>query len=478
MKRGPMVEKKCVLTEEANMAVGPLRAVSKRLAGRGPFQKRQRQRFFKVCGVGLLLVVMAGANALAAAQTVEETIAELQETVKLLTAKIEALESNQKTESNRFSIQQSSFADLSKRVTQLASTPKPGTNPTLERFHFGSYGELHANFAEGDGADLIDLHRLVLYLGYDFADWIQFHSEWELEHGFVTDGAGGELVIEQGYFDFLFSESFNIRAGRLLTPLGIINKRHEPTLFNSVERPSFAKYIIPTTWSSDGIGVFGSLGDSLTYEAYAVGGLDGSQFSATNGIRNGRIKERPSLHDPAITGRIDFHSLADADRSLRLGLSGYFGGIDNGNKGSNPGLDGDISIYSADFEYSFGKFDFLGAVAHTTIDGAKKIGNGTAEEIFGWYLEGAYHCMPEDWKKGRLAKSDAVVFIRYDDFDTQYKMPSGAARDPAGDRTEWTIGTAFWPTANFVIKADYQIPNDATGDALGHKFNFGIGFAF
>lgn len=478
MKRGPMVEKKCVLTEKVDMAVRPLRCASKRLAGRGPFREPRRQRLFNGCSVGLLLVIMAGATARAAAQTVEEKIVELQETVKLLTAKIEALEANQKTASDRVAIQQTSLHDLSREVTQLASTPKPGTSPALDRFHFGSYGELHANFAEGDGADLIDLHRLVLYLGYDFADWIQFHSEWELEHGFVTDGAGGELVIEQGYFDFLFSESFNIRAGRLLTPLGIINKRHEPTLFNSVERPSFAKYIIPTTWSSDGIGIFGSLGDSLTYEAYAVGGLDGSKFSAINGIRDGRIKERPSLHDPAITGRIDFRPFADADRSLRLGLSGYFGGTDNGNKGNNPGLAGDISIYSADFEYSFGKFDFLGAVAHTTIDGAKKIGNGTAEEIFGWYLEGAYHFLPDDWKTGRLAKSDAVLFVRYDDFNTQYKMPGGAARDPAGDRTEWTIGTAFWPTPDFVIKADYQIPNDATGDNLGHKFNFGIGFAF
>ncbi len=140
--------------------------------------------------------------------------------------------------------------------------------------------------------------------------------------------------------------------------------------------------------------------------------------------------------------------------------------------------DKSIRIYSADFQYTAGKFDLLGAVAHTQIDGAKKIGNGTAEEIFGWYLEGAYHIMPDEWKKGKLAKSDAVVFLRYDDFDTQYRMPDGVSRNPAGDRTEWTIGAAFWPTPNFVIKADYQIPDDATGDDLGHKINLGIGFAF
>ena len=263
--------------------------------------------------------------------------------------------------------------------------------------------------------------------------------------------------------------------------MGSINTWHEPTTFNSVERPSFAKYILPSTWSSDGVGIFGSLNDSLSYEAYVVGGLDGSGFDAKNGIRGGRIKERPSLHDPAVTGRIDYYAFGgdlDSDQSLRLGLSGYFGGIDNGNKGANPGIAGDVGIYSADFEYNVGKFDFLGAIAHTQVDGAKKIGNGTAEEMFGWYLEGAYHFMPDEWKKGKLAKSDAVVFLRYDDFDTQYKMPSGVSRNPAGDRSEWTIGTAFWPTPNLVLKADYQIPNDATGDDLGGRFNLGIGFAF
>jgi len=216
-----------------------------------------------------LFVVVSANAALAAAQTAGEKIAQLEEMVDRLTAKVEALEAKQKLASDKIEVQQTGLADLSREVTQLADTPGPAADPVLEKLHFGGYGEVHANFAEGDGADLIDLHRLVMYLGYDFADWIQFKSEIELEHGYVTDGADGEVAVEQAHFDFLFSESFNIR--------GIINKWHEPTLFNSVERPSFAKYIIPTTWSSDGVGIFGSLSDSLTYEVYAVGGLDGSR---------------------------------------------------------------------------------------------------------------------------------------------------------------------------------------------------------
>ncbi len=446
------------------------------------------ERMFKsgsgtVVGFTLVLIVLALSMlcGTAAGETSDEKMDQLQKTVEALTKKLEAMEARQNVDTNRLTAQQGKFDVLSSQVNEIKDAPAAG-NPLFDKLHFGGYGELHANFIEGDGADQIDLHRLVMYLGYDFSDWVQFRSEWEIEHGFVSsnDDTGGEFVLEQAYFDFLLSEKFNVRAGRVLTPLGIINKWHEPTTFNSVERPSFAKYVIPTTWSSDGIGIFGNLSDSLSYEAYVVGGLDGSGFSGKDGIRGGRIKERPSLHEPAFTGRVDYYAIEDTGtgQSLRLGLSGYYGGIDNGNKGNNPGISGDVGIYSADFEYTYNRFEFCGAMAHTFIDGAEQIGNNTADEIFGWYLEGAYHFMPDEWKKGKLAKSDATFFVRYDDFDTQYKMASGVTANDAYDRSEWTVGVAFWPTPNLVIKVDYQIPDDATGNDLAHKINLGIGYAF
>ena len=105
----------------------------------------------------------------------------------------------------------------------------------------------------------------------------------------------------------------------------------------------------------------------MTYEAYLVAGLDGSKFNAKDGIRKGRIKERPSLNDPAFTGRIDLFPLTGRNvpynQDLRVGFSFYAGGTNNGNKGKNPGLDGNIQIYSADFEYSIDRFDFRGALA-------------------------------------------------------------------------------------------------------------------
>ena len=398
---------------------------------------------------------VAGDNSLKATQ---REVKELKETVGELTTEVQRLKEKESEES-----------------------PLLGLDSTLDKLKFGGYGEFHANFTEGTEKDKADFHRLVLYMGYDFADWITFHSETELEHAFVSDD-DGEISIEQAYIDFLIDDDFNIRAGRILTPIGIINKKHEPPTFNGVERPTFATNIIPTTWASDGVGIFGSLNPSLTYEAYVVGGLDGSNFNSTSGIRGGRIKERPSLNEPSVTGRLDYYPFSatqsDPDQSLRLGASGYFGGLDNGDEGANPGIDGEIGITSADFEYSIQKLDFRGVIAHINIDGARQIGNNVAEEIFGWYLEGAYHYWPEEWKVGKLAKSDATVFLRYEDNDTQHEMPSGVSENGAGDRTEWTFGTNIYLTPNLVVKADYQIRDDDSGSDLDDLLNLGIGWAF
>jgi hypothetical protein len=370
---------------------------------------------------------------------------------------------------------------LEGRIDAMDRTKASPGGSWADRFTFGGYGEMHANFGEGSAPDQFDIHRLVAYVGYTFSDWIRFSSEVELEHAFVSSGSDGEISIEQAFLDFLLSDPVNIRFGRVLVPVGITNRKHEPPTFYGVERPSFDRVIIPTTWFADGIGVFGGLAPSLKYELYLVSGLDGSQFSAVNGIRDGRIKERPSLHEPAVTGRLDFFPFvrwAGPPGFLRLGASAYYGGVDNGNQGDNPGIDGEVRILSGDFEYTVSKLDFRGAVAHEQIQGAREIGNGTASEIFGWYLEAGYRLFPESWKKGKLAKSDAAVFARCEDFDTQHRMPDGVAKNPAGDRQEWTFGASFFLTPTLVAKGDVQFRDDASGNDLPTLINFGLGWQF
>ena len=56
---------------------------------------------------------------------------------------------------------------------------------------------------------------------------------------------------------------FNLRAGMVLVPVGIINERHEPPTFHGVERTFVDTVIVPTTWRDTGVGAFGDLGPRL-----------------------------------------------------------------------------------------------------------------------------------------------------------------------------------------------------------------------
>lgn len=421
------------------------------------------------CAIGKAGVVLLAMTLTAGAAETDqmERIALLEEKLNSLTRELQELRTRQSvTEQKQVSVE----AELS-RVDESVSDWNAFKEP-LEKVSFGGYGELHANFTAGEGKDYFDIHRLVFYMGYEFNDWIRLHSETEIEHAYATKDDGGEVIIEQLYVDFLLSDLFNVRLGRVLAPLGITNQRHEPTEFLGVERPAFDKYLVPSTWSMDGIGIFGSPAEWINYQLYLTGGLDGSNFNSKDGIRGGRNKERPSLNEPAVSGRVDFYPFRDTD--LRLGFSGYAGGLDNGNKGSDPGIDGDLLILSSDFSWNIGRLILNGAVAHEEIDGADEIGNGTADEIFGWYLEAGLRIMPDSWKTGKLKDADLIPFVRYDDYDTQYRLPSGVTKNPAGDRSEVTVGVNFPLTSQFVLKADYQFRDADSADA----FNLGAGWNF
>src|SRR5438093_13154242 len=137
----------------------------------------------------------------------------------------------------------------------------------------------------------LDFHRFVLIFSHAFTPRIRFVAELELEHA-VVEGLEekGELELEQAYVDFLLTRSFNVRAGMLLVPIGIINERHEPPVFNGVERPFVDTVIIPSTWFENGAGVHGEIGRGFRYRAYVMAPLNALELSADEGIRNGRQK--------------------------------------------------------------------------------------------------------------------------------------------------------------------------------------------
>ena len=160
----------------------------------------------------------------------------------------------------------------------------------------GGYGELHyTNSIDPDDDDAIastklDFHRWIMFVNYNWTPEWSLKSELEIEHNMI-DGDGdydGEVELEQAYVNYHNADgNWGYGAGVVLISAGIINETHEPPTFLSVERPSYNKYIIPTTWFDNGFAFYGKMGD-FNLNATFTGDLVGDDIA--KGIRSARKK--------------------------------------------------------------------------------------------------------------------------------------------------------------------------------------------
>ncbi len=347
----------------------------------------------------------------------------------------------------------------------------PSTGP------ISGYMDFHVNKADHEPA-VIDFHRFVLLLTHSFTSKIRFVGELELEHA-VVEGLeeSGELELEQAYVDFLLSRPLNFRAGMVLLPLGIINERHEPPVFNGVERPFVDTVIIPTTWFDAGAGVHGEISRGLRYRAYVVSPLNAREFTADEGIREGLQKgaEAAAAH-VAFTGRAEYLGV----RGLTVGAALWRG---TSQLVRTPTLESKVTLAEADARYRRGRLELRGEFAEVSIGNAAQlnetIGRGTgvppniARTLRGFYGEAGYRI----WDAG--APRDLVTFVRYENFDTQFRMPAGLLPRKEFDRDAWVSGVTYYPEPDVAVKADYiYLRNHSGVFANRHLFNVGLGWWF
>ena len=337
----------------------------------------------------------------------------------------------------------------------------------------GGYAQVDYNQPEGLNGNL-DVHRLVLLVGYKFNDKVQFVTEIEYEHV-------KELYVEQAFLQYTIADNVNLRGGLMLVPMGIINEYHEPTTFNGVERPNVDKSIVPSTWREIGLGVTGKIDNaSIRYQAYVFNGfasINGDNvLGGSNALRNGRQKGSESIiSTPNLSAKIDFYGI----QGLRLGLSGYFGRSQSEDgiqevEGANVGL----SMLGLDARYIKNRFSARGQYIHANLSDTDKYNilyeTNLGSELKGWYLEAAYNLLPLN-KDQRL---DA--FVRYEQYDTHAAtFKAGIDRNLAYNRNEWTTGLSYHIAQGAVVKADYQILDNAIeGNTSKGQFNLGFGVWF
>jgi hypothetical protein len=344
------------------------------------------------------------------------------------------------------------------------------------RLPVAGYMDAHFNKNAGEPGRA-DFHRFVLLFGHSFSERIKFWSELELEHALIEGGEErGEVALEQAYLDFLVKPWLNFRGGMVLSPVGIINERHEPPAFNGVERPFVETVIIPTTWREIGAGLTGDLGRGFRYRSYLISALDPTGFNAEEGIRNGRSEGfNAPFRNPATVGRLEFAGI----RRLTLGLSGYTG------VSSSPAIKimPRVSIFSFDVRHSIRRLDFRGLFASTWITKTRELNAAleqlsgfspnVGKQLLGYYIEPGLHVFP------RRLRSDMIVFARYEKYNTQHRMATGLQPLPEFDRSSVVTGVTFKPNADIAIKFDYVFNRNAASIIRPvNGINLGLGWWF
>lgn len=336
----------------------------------------------------------------------------------------------------------------------------------------GGYGKVDyvnyrdkASAANGKTNDLADAYRAVLYFGYRFSDDIILNSEIEFEHGGLdANGNGGEVEIEMLALDFLNNQYANFRVGTYVLPIGLVNVNHEPTLFNSVNRPTTEKNVIPSTWYENGVMAYGSVGD-LEYKTGIVAGFDATKSATLRGMRS---KGRQSA---AADG--GYYLRLDYTPSDMLTLSGsyYTGSADQG----VTALQGvNINLYEVHAVAKMAGFELSALYAQHDIGSADKLAafhaKDATKKAMGYYANLNY------------TMGKWVPFARYEVSNKYDKGidATGNAFSYSDDR-DIVLGLNWKPHPQVVLKADYIIGESGQKNAAAidnDRFELGMGFVF
>ncbi len=330
----------------------------------------------------------------------------------------------------------------------------------------GGYGEMFIAKKNSDRA-YADIYRFIPYFGYRFSDSVIMNAEIEIEHG--NTSAGGKVLMEFLYLDFLLSKSANIRVGNLLVPVGLTNLRHEPTLFQTVNRPHVERYLIPSTWHENGVLVYGEIANSgFEYTTGIVNSLnvanDETRDNSLKWIRKGRLgSSKNGVFNAAFVGRLDYRGI----NGLLAGGSLYYG------DGSNQQEDikgTTMSMFELHALYNYEKLTLKALYTQSNIKGASKISPTATSKATGYYVNAAYDI------GGIIGLNYKIpLFAQYENYNLAASKADGSSTKATN---KYNVGFNFLPTPQTVLKFDYEITDDPAKDKDDKTVSASLGFLF
>ena len=371
---------------------------------------------------------------------VEKELATLKEQNQVLTEELTSMENEKWYASVDVTKSQSGMGAAASKVYY-------SENP----LSIGGYGEVYFSNPSNNDA-FTDVYRFIPYIGYKFSDNIVLNTEIEFEHG------GEEVAIEFLYLDFLINQYANIRVGQQLVPMGLINLRHEPTLFPTVLRPETETYVIPSTWNELGVSVYGST-DYVEYQAGIINALNlnslETQTSDKKWIKNARrgSKEKIAAKKAAFVGRADYVGID----GLKTGASVYYGNGSNTDTPLPQVGESDLSMFIYEIHAAYKKNGLFANALWTqaSLNGADKIpGTNVAKKAQGGYANIGYNFfrhLPEN-------SLNMPIFYQYEKYNPVKEVANGTST--YSDISSHTVGVNYFPHEQVVLKAEYQIKDD------------------
>ena len=322
-----------------------------------------------------------------------------------------------------------------------------------------------------------DIPHAVIYLGYDFGKGWSLGSEIEFEHGgtgssieYEADEAiefenetekGGEVELEQFWLQKSFGSAFNIRAGHIVVPFGLVNAHHEPLNFFTV--------------------------------AQFVAGLDAYHFSRANWIQKGTSSpfEFEVANKYGALARIDNYSVP----GLRIGVSAYAGQSMHNNvphdseRGAKKNIKGNVYLGSLDF--TFNRFNWIarGNIDYGYVSNANEIsklaypntqyvkpyesGNGKnfGSHAMAMMFEFGYDIFSQ-FDRLRADNQRLYLFGHIEHYDSYIH---GATKKWT-NKTIFAAGINYYPIPQIAIKAEYNYRNLKKGYNDEPAINIGIAY--
>ncbi len=397
---------------------------------------------------------------------------------------------------------------------------------SYDRYRLGGYGEIVAAFKNyginrfnGTSMGNSDFKRNTISIPrFVVAGDYKFNRHWNLgvEVEFEAGGTGtayeientengeyetevekgGEVALEQFHLTYRLNNSFMVRVGHQIVPVGLTNTHHEPVNFYGTVRPEGETTLLPSTWHETGISVMGEFGRrwaSFDYQAMVIAGLNANGFDRNTWVANGKqgFFEVDNFTSPAYVARLNYRGIP----GLRLGASFYYlhNAAANSDKPQTYSFSVPVRIWSVDAQYRHRYFtvrgNILGGyVGNSSLLTAKnnRLSSKSPYSRLTPIAERAvsYGAEAGLQMKGMVGKAkmpDLIPFVRFEYYNPQEKVIVDANNLKDADQrlktSMWVAGLNYRPLPNLIVKADYTKRRIGNGQYKSEN-EFALGVAF